>query len=122
MHATESCVNLATGTYEKTVHETVDWLVVMILELFDHGHTPATGKRDFTKAFRSVPICKDHWQWAWVIMYHEDKRFMVQFWGMYFGCTAAVFAFHRVGALLALIVRKLMKAPLARYVGLRYLL
>ena len=44
----------------KTVHETIEWLLVMVLALMDAELSPVMGKRDFRKAFRSCPICPEH--------------------------------------------------------------
>ena len=51
-----------------------------------------------------------------IVMMHNSRHWAVQYRGMFFGATAAVFAFHRVGAMIAAIVRRIWKAPMARYV------
>ena len=115
MHGSENMVNQATGTSVKTVHDTIEWLVVMSLAFLDAFLAPVMGERDFRKAFRGYPICPEHLIVGIIVMMHQSRQWAVQFRGMCFGAIAAVFAFHGVGAMIAAVVRRYWKAPMARY-------
>ena len=73
-------------------------------------------KRDVSKAFRRCPILADHLDLAWIVFKARGQLWVAQHLGMPFGATSAVYAWHRVGNLLAWVVLKGAKAPLGRYV------
>ena len=77
---------------------------------------PGLWKADIDAAFRRIPVMEEH-QWAAAIVYWHDNYFwMARHYGMPFGATASVVAWHRIGALLSEIARKLLHLPVFRYV------
>ena len=73
-------------------------------------------KRDVSKAFRRCPISVDHLDLSWVVFAAEGLYWVSQHLGMPFGATSAVYAWHRVGNLLAWVILTSARAPLGRYV------
>jgi len=80
------------------------------------GVTPELWKRDISSAFRRVPICARHLEFSWVAFWSEGLVWISQHLGMPFGAVSAVYAWHRVGHALAIIVLCTFRAPLGRYV------
>ena len=67
-------------------------------------------------AFRRVPM-KDTHKWAAGITYLFEGESWVSFHhGMPFGATSSVYAWHRVGAAIGTIARRLLHMPVLRYV------
>lgn len=115
-HKSESNINMATAPQETLEHDTIDALVWISLKLMAADLVPVLWKRDLRKAFRGCPIQAEDLDLTWVAWIHEGVRWVARHLGMPFGTTSAVYAFHRVGALLSSGVRRSAKAPLARYV------
>jgi len=73
-------------------------------------------KADINAAFRRVPLKESH-KWAAGITYLFEGKVWVSFHhGMPFGAMSSVYAWHRVGAALAAIARKVLHLPVLRYV------
>ena len=115
-HETESGVNAATAPVDKIKHDTLDVLVALILRLFDAGIPVHMWKRDVSKAFRRVPVKAAHLEFAGAVWMDRGLLFVAQHKGMPFGTVSAVYAWHRVGHVLRTLVRRLFRAPSARYV------
>ena len=73
-------------------------------------------KRDISSAFRRVPICAEHLEFAWVTWLDAGIIWIAQHLGMPFGTVRAVYAWHRLGHSLLFLVLVVMKAPVGRYV------
>ena len=77
---------------------------------------PGLWKADVNSAFRRVPM-KDTHKWAAGITYLFEGESWVSFHhGMPFGATSSVYAWHRVGAAIGAIARRLLHMPVLRYV------
>ena len=99
-HMTEIFQNLAIFPMEKVNHDTVDSLVPILVLSLMAGITPLMWKRDISKAFRRIPIRVAHLDLSWVAFLFAGIAWAVQHVGMPFGSTAAVYAWHRMGAFL----------------------
>ena len=97
---------------------------------------PALWKADIDAAFRRIPLKPEHrsgvvcihsvyrqlafvfgHRWAAGVAYKIEEVEWVSFHtAMPFGATASVYAWHRVGALIGAIARRLFKMPIYRYV------
>eukprot|EP00971_Amphidinium_carterae_P084582 1674340-Amphidinium_carterae.1 len=64
-HFTESGVNGSTDVQDSPSHDTLDSLAAIINMFFQAGHQCCMWKRDVSKAFRRLPICADHLEFAW---------------------------------------------------------
>ena len=91
-------------------------LIAMLLIFMACGVELRQRKRDISKAFRRVPICREHLEFAFVLWMDQGSEWISQHLRMPFGKVSAVYAWHRVGYILFLIVSELFRAPLARYV------
>ena len=115
-HKTESMINAATQPQDMIVHDILDVLALIVLEFFKAGVDVLMWKRDISKAFRRVPIASEHLDLSWVVFAFAGTTWVAQHTGMPFGTVSANMAWHRVGNLLAAIVRRAFLAPLGRYV------
>ena len=115
-HATESLINEATRPCDRVKNDTLDTLVFMLTFLFAQGVNPAMWKRDISSAFRRVPIFVEHLDLAWIVWLCAGLTWTAGHVGMPFGTVSAVYAWHRVGHALFLIIVKCLKAPMGRYV------
>jgi len=115
-HKTESDVNAACQPQEKVTHDLADTLVAMLMFFLALGQVPLMWKRDISQAFRRVAIAAEHLDLSWVVFVHRGLHFVAQHIGMPFGTVSAVYAWHRVGAMLLAVLRRICKAPAARYV------
>lgn len=97
------------------------------------GEVPALWQADIKSAFRRVPLLGEH-MWAagaccgafphcarlaalrGVVYLHEGEPTCAFHKGMPFGATSSVWAWHRVGALLSHVARKVLFLPVLRYV------
>ena len=98
-------------------HDHLDCLLLLLLQVFDAiGMAPWLWKADIDAAFRRVPLAAAH-RWAAVVAYLVDGRAWASFHNaMPFGATSSVWAWHRVGALIAHLARRLLHIPVLRYV------
>ena len=108
--------NLATQPVDKIRHDTLDTLSQVVMEFFARDCEVRLWKRDVSQAFRRVPIQAAHLEFAWTVWIHAGVLLISQHIGMPFGTVSAVYAWHRVGALLSRILRRYFKCPAARYV------
>ena len=113
---TEMQMNSTCEQADKAVNGSVVHLVWMILMFLGAGLHPLMWKRDISNAFRRLPVLKEHVCFAWVVWMHLGDILAAPHTGMPFGAVASVIAWHRVGAFLSTIIKKLAKAPLSRYV------
>jgi hypothetical protein len=116
-HETESLMNEATRPCDKVQHDDVGLLSFIITFMLGEGVLPKLWKRDVSSAFRRIPIFKDHLDLTWVAWWSAGRSWVAQHLGMPFGTVSAVYAWHRMGHALLLMVLVLMKAPLGRYVN-----
>jgi hypothetical protein len=108
------------GHYTPTVNITHDHLDDLLAALRMHkqlvGSAPWLWKADVDAAFRRIPIRESH-KWAAGVAYLLEGEPWVAFHeGMPFGATGSVVAWHRIGALITSIARKLLHLPVFRYV------
>jgi len=115
-HETESGVNGAAWPWDKLRHETVQDLLWLINVLLECNLVPKLWKRDLRKAFRGIPIMAEHLDLSWVVWRYKGTLYVSRHLGMPFGTTSAVYGFHRVGAFLAAVVKRMALAPTLRYV------
>ena len=115
-HKTESSVNLATQPRDKLAHDTIDVMIGMLRLYVMMGMAPLLWKRDIGMAFRRLAVCADHLDLTWVCFMYQGVQMVAQHLGMPFGTTSAVHAWHRAGAFLLAVVRRICHAPAARYV------
>ena len=97
-------------------HDTVDVLITILLSFLAAARSPRMWKRDVSKAFRRCPIAAEHLDLSWVVFMALGRTWVSQHLGMPFGATSAVYAWHRIGNLLAWVVLTTARAPLSRYV------
>ena len=98
------------------MRDTIDMLVCMLLALMRRGHCPRLWKRDVSRAFRKIAIAAEHLHLSWVTFMRAGVAWAAQHTAMPFGITTAVYGWHRVGAMLCAVVRRLFLAPTARFV------
>ena len=115
-HETESCINEATIPADKVQHDGLDLFTFIITQFMLNDIQVHLWKRDISSAFRRVPIFAGHLDLSWVVWISEGVRMAAQHVGMPFGTVSAVYAWHRVGHALLMLVLLLCKAPLGRYV------
>jgi hypothetical protein len=115
-HETESMINPATRPCDKVKHDDIGVLAFMVAFLLQQGILPKLWKRDISSAFRRVPIFAEHLEFTWVAWLHAGRTWISQHLGMPFGTVSAVYAWHRIGHALLLLVIALFRAPTARYV------
>ena len=115
-HATESGLRPATTPADKVYHDGVPVLVAILLLFMSLGVRMVMWKRDISKAFRRVPVFFQHLQFAWVVWVHQGQLLKAQHRGMPFGTISAVYAWHRVGHVLLMVVLVVCCCPVARYV------
>ena len=113
---TESGINEACQPQERLTHDTLDMLIAIILAFIQKGVQPALWKRDISRAFRRVAIAAEHLELSWVAFLRRGVAWAAQHTAMPFGTTSAVYAWHRVGAMLLAVVLRICKAPAARFV------
>ena len=77
---------------------------------------PRLWKRDISRAFRRVPVYKQHLDLSWVVWLSQGVTWSAQHLGMPFGTVSAVYAWHRIGYMLWWLVVVHCKAPAARFV------
>ena len=115
-HETESLVNEATEPCDKVQHDGLTLFVFILTWFMAKGVEPRMWKRDISSAFRRVPIKAEHIDLAWVVWMIGGELWVASHIGMPFGTVSAVYAWHRVGHVLLMIIVGLCKAPLGRYV------
>ncbi|CAK0791838.1 unnamed protein product, partial [Prorocentrum cordatum] len=113
---TESGVNEACRAQQKVAHDGLDVLVLMLLQFARHAVAPRMWKRDISRAFRRLAIAAQNLDLAWVVFLYKGTAWAAQHLGMPFGTTSAVYAWHRVGAMLLAVIRRICLAPAARFV------
>ena len=101
----------------KVSHDHLDSLLQLLRVVFAKtGVVPWLWKADIDAAFRRVPLMGTH-VWAAGVAYLVDNVAWCSFHhGMPFGATSSVWAWHRIGAMLAHLARKLLHIPVLRYV------
>ena len=114
-HATESGLNPATAPTERVMHDTLDVLLLMLRQMLTLGVQPRMWKQDVRKAFRCVPIAPEHQEFSWVVFGIQGRLWIARHLGCPFGATASVHNWHRVGALVVTVARRLFLVPAARY-------
>jgi len=77
---------------------------------------PALWKLDIDSAFRRVPIAPEHRWAAGVAFMHDDAPHVSFHNACAFGATSSVHSWERVGAMLTVFARKLLRIPVFRYV------
>ena len=82
----------------------------------DCDATPWLWKADIDAAYRRIPIRPDQRWAAWIAFVVGGVYFASGHVTMPFGATASVHAWNRVGALLCHIARRVLMAPVLRYV------
>ena len=115
-HYTECGVNWCTTPQDRVKHDTLDSLAQVVLQFFDESCDVRLWKRDVSQAFRRVPVAPEHLEFMWGVWVHDGTVWVAQHQGSPFGTVAAVYAWHRVGFFLLLIVLVLFRAPGNRYV------
>ena len=115
-HETESLINEATRPADRVKHDSVDVMAFIVVAMLAAGVMVNMWKRDISSAFRRIPIRADHLDLAWVAWMSNNEIWISQHLGMPFGTVSAVYAWHRMGHALLLIVLALLKAPMGRYV------
>ena len=113
---TESWVNEATRPADRVRHDSMGILALIVTTLLTAGIMTQLWKRDVASAFRRIPIRSDHLDLAWVAWWADNGIWVAQHLGMPFGTVSAVYAWHRMGHALLLIVMVLFKVPMGRYV------
>ena len=98
-------------------HEHLDDLLVAMRRCVQELKCiPSLFKADIDAAFRRVPVRESH-KWAASVAYLVNgAAWCSTHHGMPFGATSSVVAWHRVGALLSTLARKLLHIPVLRYV------
>ena len=114
-HATESGLNPATGATGRVQHDTLDVLLLMLSQMLTLRVRPRLWKQDVRKAFRCVPIDQRHQEYSWVVFGVRGRLWVARHLGCPFGATASVHNWHRLGALVVTVARRLFLAPVARY-------
>ena len=101
----------------KVSHDHLDGMLQLLRVVFAlTGAVPWLWKADIDAAFRRVPLMGAH-IWASGVAYLVDNVAWCSFhYGMPFGATSSVWAWHRVGAMIAFLARKLLHLPVLRYV------
>ena len=116
---------------------TITWMCVLeILRIHWQWHRtpPWLFKADVDAAFRRIPLLEAH-KWVagvaylhngaplrvkciciFVLFFRSGKPWVATHHAAPFGATASVVAWHRVGALIAALARKLLHIPVLRYV------
>ena len=110
-----SGVNKCCEPTERLQHDGVDSLF-QLTKLFREkvGVVPSLFKADIDAASHRVPLDPAH-RWAATIAFRVKGRWAcAEHWAVPFGAIGSVFAWDRVGALLAHIGRKLLRLPLLR--------
>jgi hypothetical protein len=115
-HETESGVNAAAASADKIHHDSLDSLVTVIQKFMTAGVTASMWKRDISKAFRLA----NHHDLAWTVWQAEGKIWGAQHFGMPSGTVKGVYASHRVGRMMWLILVRLFKAPACRYMWMYF--
>ena len=90
--------------------------MVILLSFLAAARCPRMWKHDVSKAFRRCPIAVRHLDISWVVFMASECVWASQHLGMPFGATSAVYAWHRLGNLLAWVILTTARAPLGRYV------
>ena len=116
VHCTESGGNPATSPCDRTQTEGLDWLVSMVLWCFFYGHEVVMSKRDVKRAFKTCPLFFEHAEFAWVCFWHDNQVWAAQMRAAPFGAISSVHAWHRLGEAIQQMVKRLGRAPIARWV------
>ena len=116
-HMSESGLAAATKPKDKIKHQTIDTMVFMILWL-QQMLCPdiVMWKRDFRKAFRCIPIMRDHLVYAWVTFKWEGHYRAACHLGCPFGAVASCWNWHRMGNFVEMVLRRLFRVSVMRYV------
>lgn len=80
------------------------------------GELPHLWKADIDAAFRRVPITQRHISAAGVAWVADGVTWMALHLAMPFGAASSVWAWHRIGALLCTVARRILHLPVYRYV------
>ena len=113
----EDSVNGSCTLPGKVSHDHLDSLLVLLRLVFEMtGVVPWLWKADVDAAFRRVPLLGAH-VWAAGVAYLLDGVAWCSFhYATPFGATSSVWAWHRIGAMLEYLARKLLHIPVLRYV------
>jgi len=113
----EHSINGHCSVPAKVSHDHLDSLLQLLRVVFAKtGVVPWLWKADIDAAFRRVPLMGTH-VWAAGVAYLVDNVAWCSFHhGMPFGATSSVWAWHRIGAMLAHLAVKLLHIPVLRYV------
>ena len=90
--------------------------MTVIQKFMTAGVTASMWKRDISKAFRLA----NHHDLAWTVWQAEGKIWVAQHFGMPSGTVKGVYASHRVGRMMWLILVRLFKAPACRYMWMYF--
>ena len=115
-HETESSVNEATVARSKIQNDSLDVLVAILTRFMAGGVEPSQWKRDVSRAYRRIPIAHAHLDLSWVVWKFMGHLWAAQHLAMPFGTVSAVQAWHRVGAFMLTVMRRLFMVPAGRYV------
>ena len=77
---------------------------------------PSVIKADVDAAFRRVPLPAAQRRFAWVAFRHKGSVLMCQHYALAFGMIGSVFGWDAIGALLCILLRRLLFLPLLRWV------
>lgn len=104
-------------TPERVAHDHLDdFAAAMRAFMYLFKCVPGLWKADIDAAFRRVPLLEQHkWAAAFAYMLNGEAWFAVHN-ATPFGASSSVYAWHRVGALIGAIARKLLHLPVFRYV------
>jgi hypothetical protein len=102
---------------EKISHDHLDDLAAAMHSFFAlTGEVPSLWKADIDAAFRRVPIIWEHIAAAGIAWILAGVIWISTHLAMPFGAASSVWAWHRIGALLCSIARKVLHLPVYRYV------
>ena len=77
---------------------------------------PSVIKADVDAAYRRVPLPAAQRRFAWVAFRHKGSVLMCQHYALAFGMIGSVFGWDAIGALLCILLRRLLFLPMLRWV------
>jgi len=114
---TASGVNSACAPSEKLAHDHVDDLVAACVRFTTlAGSAPHLYKADIDSAFRRIPVTPAQRWLLGVVFSHLGVKYFARHIATPFGCVGSVHSWHRIGAALLCIARRLLGLVLFRYV------
>ena len=116
---TFSWANRDCSPSEIVSHNTVDHVLGMARTLYAHSLNAELPirKADFVGAFKTLPICSSHLQFAIAATRRVDgTAACLQMWSLPFGARTSVFGFERVGLALQAILAHIFFLVVLRYV------